>query len=865
MPGEYRPATNGKATLTIVKMYGYCVHRLSRIGGSWRFGLSPRQQNSLPQTARVVIVGGGIMGCGLAYHLAHEGWRDIVLLEKAQLTSGSTWHAAGQIMHSTSSFSLGKCVDYNIGLYAGKLERETGQSVSWHGCGSLRLAYDENELDWLRHTLSVARSLGFPVELVGPERVRELHPFYNVEGVVGALHTPADGHVDPSGVTNALAIGARQLGVKIIRQCRATDIKALPSGEWKVGTERGDIVCEHVVNAGGTYARQMGEWSGLQLPLTSMTHHYLVTDTVPEFLELDAELPVIRDDKLVSGYIRMEQKSGLIGIYEKENPNAVWIDHCPWEAENELFDPDYERIMPWLENAMERMPILAELGIKRNIHGAISHPPDGNPLLGPAPGVRNYWCCCGVQIGIGWGPGLTRELARWMAHGAADISMREFDPRRFGAYADKDWQVIKAKEDYCLRHEVPFPHFNRLAGRPVKPGPLYERLRGKGAVFEEVYGHERPRWFAGAGVSQCDHYSFRRNVVHDRVAREVAAVRERVGIMDITAFAKVEVSGADAAAFLDRLTANRLPRKPGGIILTHLLNRRGRIEIELTVSRLEHDRYYLTCAAFFEQRLLDHLRNQPGSESLTITNRSDSWAAVALQGPFARDVLAATTGASLDNADFRWLTARQVDIAGHPMWAMRMSYAGELGWEIHGPRESISSVYDALWRAGEAFGIADYGSFAMNAMRMEKGFPGAGELTNEVTLPEANVMRFAKLDKGNFIGRKQTLQSVNGFPPWICAYLAIDADGDADGHGGEAVLLDGAVVGSTTSVVYGHTVGKILAFAYVKPEAAVAGTALEVLVLGEPRPAVVLDEAAYDPGNLLPRADGACLHTGTER
>ncbi len=804
------------------------------------------------------------MGCGLAYHLAHEGWRDIVLLEKAQLTSGSTWHAAGQITHSTSSFALGKCVDYNIGLYSGKLERETGQALSWHGCGSLRLAYDEDELDWLRHTYSVARSLGFPVELVSRQRVNELHPFYNTEGVIGALHTPADGHVDPSGVTNALAIGARQLGARIVQRCRATDIKPSTNGEWRVATQRGDIVCEHVVNAGGTYARQMGRWSGLQLPMTSMTHHYFITDTVPEFRELHAELPVIRDDKRVSGYIRMEQKSGLIGIYEKANPNAVWIDHCPWEAENELFDPDYERVLPWLENAMERMPVLAELGIKQNIHGAISHPPDGNPLIGPAPGVRNYWCCCGTQIGIGWGPGLTRELARWMVRGAADISMREFDPRRFGAYADQRWQLIKAKEDYCLRHEIPFPHFNRLAGRPVKPGPLHELLREKGAVFEEVYGHERPRWFAGDGVEQRDHYSFRRNAVHDRVAREVAAVRERVGIMDITAFAKVEVSGADAAVFLDRLTANRLPRKPGGIILTHMLNRRGRIEIELTISRLEHDRYYLTCAAFFEQRLLDHLHHHLAGGALRISNRSDQWSALALQGPFSRDVLAACTDAALDNAGFRWLSARRLDIAGLPMWALRLSYAGELGWEIHGPREHMPAVYDALWRAGEAFGIADYGSFAMNAMRMEKAFPGASELTNEVTLFEANVMRFVQLDKGDFIGAAPTRRSLEHSPPWVCAYLAIEADGVADGHGGEAVLWGGEVVGSTTSVAFGHSVGKVLAFAYVKPEAAVAGCALEVLVLGEPRPAVVLEQAAYDPGNLLPRTDSAKLLAGAK-
>ena len=807
--------------------------------------------------AKVVIVGGGIMGCGLAYHLAHEGWSDVVLLEKAELTSGSTWHAAGQITHSTSSFGLGKCVDYNIGLYAGALEAETGQSVTWHGCGSFRLAYNEDEMDWLRHTLSVGRSLGFNIELVGTERIAELHPFYNLDGVLGALHTPDDGHVDPSGVTQALAAGARKQGVTIIRRCRATDITQLPSGEWKVATEKGDIVCEHVVNAGGTYARQMGEWSGLQLPMTSMTHHYLVTDTVPEFLELETELPVIRDDRRVSGYIRMEQKSGLIGIYEKQNPNTVWVDHCPWEAENELFDADYDRILPWLEAAMDRMPIFAELGIKREVHGAISHPPDGNPLIGPAAGVNNYWCCCGTQIGIGWGPGLTRELARWMVHGAADISMREFDPRRFGAYATKDWQVIKAKEDYCLRHEIPFPHFNRLAGRPVKPSPLYERLKEKGAVHEEVYGHERPRWFAKGGVERQDHYSFRRNEVHDMVGAEVRAVREGVGVMDISAFTKVEVTGSGAEAFLDRLVANRLPQKVGGIVLTHLLNRRGRIEIELTIVKLAEERYYLVCAIFFEQRLLDHLARHLDGEVVDVTKRSDDWSALALQGPKSRDVLAATTPAALDNESFRWLSAREIEIASRPMWAFRLSYAGELGWEIHGPREHMLEVYDALWAAGEAHGIADYGSFAMNAMRMEKMFKGAGELTNEVTLPEADVMRFVKLDKGEFLGRAQTEASLAGAVPWICAYLEIEPDGVEDGHGGEAVLLDGEVVGSTASVAFGHTVGKILAFAYVKPHAAKPGTRLEVVIAGASRLARVLGEPAYDPQSLLPRTDAA--------
>ena len=819
-----------------------------------------QQDSKLPTQARVVIVGGGVMGCGLAYHLGHEGWSDVVLLEKAELTSGSTWHAAGQITHSTSSYGLGKCVGYNIDLYAGQLEAETGVSVTWHGCGSFRLAYTDDEMDWLRHTMSVGTALGFPMELVGPEEIRKQHPFYNLEGVQGGLHTPDDGHADPSGVTQALAAGARMKGVKIIRRCRATNITQAESGEWIVETEMGTIRCEHVVNAGGTYARQMGEWSGLQLPMTSMTHHYLVTDTVPEFIDLEAELPVIRDDKMVSGYIRMEQKSGLIGIYEKENPNTVWEDHCPWDAENELFEADYDRIMPWLENAMDRMPVLAELGIKREVHGAISHPPDGNPLIGPAPGVRNYWCCCGTQIGIGWGPGLSRELARWIVHGSADISMREFDPRRFGSYADQDWQVTKAKEDYCLRHEIPFPHFNRLAGRPIKPSPLYDRLMAKGAVYEEVYGHERPRWFAGDGVEQEDHYSFNRNIVHDRVGREVRAVREAVGIMDISAFTKVEVSGPAAAAALEQMIPNRLPRKDGGIVLTHLLNEKGRIEIELTVIKLAEERYYLVCAAFFEQRLIDHL-SRHGSDAvasggMVVTCLSEAWAALALQGPKSRDVLQATTDAALDNAAFRWLSAQEINIAGHPVQALRMSYAGELGWELHGPAENMLAVYDALWAAGEAHGITDYGSFAMNAMRLEKAFKGAGELTNEVTLPEADVMRFVRMDKDDFIGKAATEASqASNSMPWICAHIAVEPDGIADGHGGEAVLVDGKVVGSTSSMAYGHAVGKILGFAYMKPEAAAAGTEIEVVIMNEKRRGIVLGEPLYDPENSKPRVD----------
>jgi len=417
--------------------------------------------------AKIVIIGGGVMGCSLAYHLCKAGWTDLVLLEKAELTSGSTWHAAGQVSHSVSHLGLAHINKYATELYP-QLEAETGQNCSWHGCGSLRLAYCRDEIDWLQYTVSVGRNLGLNLEVIGPSEIAELHPFYNLEGVQAALYTPDDGHVDPAGVAFAMAKGARMLGAEIVRFNQATGIRQKTNGEWRVQTQQGDIECEILVNAGGTYARQIGQWLGLELPIANLLHHYLITEAVPEFEHLQRELPVVRDDRQVSGYIRMEQKSALIGIYEKANATTIWDQGTPWEAEHELFDADYDRIGPWLENALQRLPVVAELGIKRVVHGAITHPPDGNMLLGPVVGLNNFWLCCGSQIGIAWGPGAGKYLAQWMMHGAADISMRPFDPRRFGSWITDQFRLDKAREDYLLRHETPFPHLDRPACRPYE-------------------------------------------------------------------------------------------------------------------------------------------------------------------------------------------------------------------------------------------------------------------------------------------------------------------------------------------------------------------------------------------------------------
>jgi len=805
--------------------------------------------------ARIVIIGGGVMGCSLAYHLCKEGETDVVLLEKGELTSGSTWHAAGQITHSVSHYSLAKMAAYGTELYP-KLEDETGQSCTWHGSGSLRMAYSEDEVDWIKYTLSVGKGLGHHMEIIGPERIAELHPFYNLEGVKAALYTPHDGHVDPAGVTFAMAKGARMMGASVIRHNRVFGVTPAENGGFVVHTGQGDIKAQRVVNAGGTYARQVGEWLGLDLPIANMLHHYLITDTVPEFVELDRELPVVRDDQQVSGYIRMEQKSGLIGIYEKANAASVWDEGTPWESENELFEADYDRIMPWLENSLERMPILADKGIKSVVHGAITHPPDGNMLLGPS-GVKNFWLCCGSQVGIAWGPGAGKYLAQWMVKGAADVSMRSFDPRRFGAHIDDEYRIDKAKEDYLLRHEIPFPHLDRPGCRPShsKLSPLYEILKQKGAVYEDIYGWERPYWYAINGVEQKHIDSFRRSELFDVIGNEVRGMRAHAGIADLTAFAKVEISGADTDSYLNRISSNKLPQKTGSVALTYLIMDNGRIEGEATFIKLGDNHYYIVYAAVREAALLNWMKEEVlAGEVVEFNNVSEDYGVIMLAGPTSREILAACTDAPLDNASFRWLSTQQINVAGiDNVRALRVTYTGELGWELHVPMTGMLDVYKALVSGPHSAGLVHIGSATLNSVRMEKAYRSGHEITNEVTLAEADVTRFSR-DNG-FQGAEVSLAAPQR---WVLAYLQLDepAKGavQADPLGSESVWFEGEAVGQISSGGYGYDKGRFLAFAYIRPELNAPGIELEVLIMGEPRRAVVIEQCVYDAGNLLPRS-----------
>ncbi len=440
--------------------------------------------------ARVVVVGGGMMGCGLLYHLAEEGWSDCVLIEKGELTSGSTWHAAGQCPSFIGSYNMAKIHHYSNTLYP-TLEEKTGTYVSWHGCGGIRLAFSQEEVDWFARVSGIAANIGFDLNVIGPDEISKIIPYLGTDGVLAGAYTTGDGHIDPAGACNALAAGARQMGAQVILRNRVTDIQQLPSGDWNVITEQGDIICEHVVNAAGCYAGIVAAWVGVEAPFVNMLHQYFVTEPIKEFVESDDEIPVIRDPS-ASCYYRQEQKSGLIGVYETAMGTAqeAWAPGGvpAWESESELFEANFERSLPHLERVLARMPIWAEAGIKRVVHGAISHTPDSNPLLGPAGGVRNFWMCTAASVGIAQGGGCGKYLAQWMVHGDADINMAEFDPRRFGTWADDDFARDTAFEEYNRMYACPVPGLELPTGRAKRTTPLYEKLRDKGAVHTRAFG-----------------------------------------------------------------------------------------------------------------------------------------------------------------------------------------------------------------------------------------------------------------------------------------------------------------------------------------------------------------------------------------
>ena len=796
--------------------------------------------------ARIVIVGGGIMGVALAYHLAEEGETNVMLIEKGELTSGSTWHAAGQCPSLVSNYNLAKIHDYGNRLYP-TLEEKTGQYVSWHASGGIRVARQQADLDWFHYMKGIADNVGFHMEIIDAAKIKELNPLYDIDGVIAGAWTLDDGHADPSGLTNAMARGATDMGVKIVRHNRVTDINRLPSGEWEVDTELGKVTAEIVVNAAGSFARQVAQMVGADVPIANMEHHYIVTGAIQEFIDRDEEFPVMRDP-YASAYIRQEQKSGLIGIYESTGLTEAWGPDGlpPWSSDSELFPDDLDRLMPWLERAMNCMPPMLEAGIKRIVNGAIPHSADGPPLLGPVAGLDNFWLCCGSSFGIAQGAGCGKYLAQWMIHGDAEINMTGFDPRRFGDFADRHYMREKGFQDYGLTYATPLPGEEFPAARDCRLSPLHANLAEQGAVFTQTFGWERPQWFSLDGrEEEC---SYRRNNVFEVVRAECEAVRDRVGVIDMTGFAKYTVRGAGAEAFLNRLLANRMPKRDGGMALAHFLSRQGRILGEATVTRIAGDHFYLLSAASAEMRDLDHLlQQQEEGEAVEITNATEQRGVMVVAGPRSRELLATLTDAPLDNEHFPWRSAQEITIAGVKTLALRINYVGELGWELHPQMADLEALYAAVWAAGEAHGIANFGLYALNSLRMEKAYRGWGaELTNEVTMLEADMARFFNDTKDDFIGKSATETADTG--PLRLVYFSVDAL-NADVRGGEPIFVGGDCVGVTTSGGYGHAVQQSLGFGYVPPAHAVPGSVLEVGLLDARCPATVLSDPAYDPAN----------------
>jgi dimethylglycine dehydrogenase len=788
------------------------------------------------------------MGVGLLYHLALEGWSDIALIEKGELTSGSTWHAAGQCPQFNGSLNMSKVHLYGTQLYP-QLEKLTGQAVSWHGCGGLRLATTDEEVNWFKYVYGVSRLAGYECEIIGPGEIKQYHPFLETFGVKAAFRTVTDGHVAPADITNAMAAGARQLGAEIHRRTRVMDIKLLPSGEWNVITDKGNITCQHVVNSAGSYCDVVGSWTGHNVPIANMLHHYMITEPLKELIDLAPELPVVRDP-YSHAYLREETNGVLVGPYETATAHLCWDGQPPaWDFESELVAPELDRLTPWLERATERMPIFGNAGLKSIISGAITHTPDGTYLSGPAPGPKNYWMHCGASIGICQGGGAGKYLAQWMVHGQAEINMREFDPRRFGNWASKDYTAEVSVADYHHMYYCYKPGEQHEVGRGLRRSSLYERLKSEGAQFAQIFGWERSRWYDTTGKGEA--YSFKRSNWFDAVRDEALAVREKVGLMDLSTFSKFEVTGPDAYGFLERICANKIPAKDGGIILGHLLNENGFIESEITVTRLGPEHFYVLSAAVAQLHDKDQLEwRRLATEKVTITDVTDDFGVLVLAGPLAREVLSKCTSSDLSNASFRWLTGKEAEVAGvKKVRLLRVNYVGELGWELHVPMADMPKVFDALTKAGKPYGLKLFGTYAMNSLRMEKSYRGWGsELTTEIDMFEASMERFIRLEKPEFTGKAATLSMHQRGARMKLVPLEV-ANTDSDCVGNEPVYSGDRIVGLTTSGGYGHAVRKSLAFAYVDPKMTGVGTGFDVLMFGEKRKASIIGESPWDPAN----------------
>ncbi len=811
----------------------------------------------MTQHARVVVIGGGVVGVATLYHLAKKGWPDVVLFERKELTSGSTWHAAGLLPLFNMSYSVGQLHKYSVQLY-GELEAETGQDVGLRRVGNIRLATTADRMDEYRQYAGVARTIGVDVEFLTPEQVLDIWPLAVADGLIGAIRHPADGYIQPADLTQALARGARSRGAEIKRQTRVLGIEQQPGGEWLVRTDAGDWLCEHIVSATGDFARRTGAMVGLDVPVLPVEHQYIVTEAHPGIRERQAqglpEMGVLRESD-GSWYMREEAGGLLLGPYERGAP-ACYLDGPADDSEYELFNADLERLAPHIESAIHRVPAFGELGVKNVYNGAIPYTPDGSPIVGPAWDKRNFWLNEGHSFGITAAAGAGWQLAEWIVEGEPTIDMLGVDPRRFGDYATGAYLKAKNEEAYANVFTIHYPDEERPAARPHRTAPCYDRMKVLGAVFGQKFGWERPNWFAPKSTPQTDHWSFRRSRWFEHVGEECRNVRDNVGLLDMTAFAKARLSGPGAAAFLDRFVANRLPSAPGRIGLCHALNARGGVHSEFTILRESETSFYLVSAGAFQRLDHDFLRRQmPTDGSVRFENLTNAMGVLVVAGPKARELLQRVCDADLGNAAFRWLTGKETSIGLAPVKLMRLNFVGELGWEIHHGIEYQNAIFDTLMAAGADLGLKPFGIRAMDSLRVEKSYRMIGaELSIEYAALESGLHRFVRLDKGDFTGRAGLLAwQQRGFANAFVT-LAVDGLADADPLGNNPLYVASEMVGRSTSGNYGFRLERSLALAMVRPELAAEGTALEIEVLGERYPAVVVPESPWDPANRRLRA-----------
>jgi dimethylglycine dehydrogenase len=810
-------------------------------------------------TTRVAVIGGGVVGCSVLYHLTKLGWSDVMLIERSELTSGSTWHAAGGFHTLNGDTNMAALQGYTIRLYK-ELEAITGMSCGLHHVGGITLADNQARFDMLKAERAKHRYMGLDTEILTPAEVSKMTDgMVNIDGIIGALYDPLDGHLDPSGTTHAYAKAARMGGATIVTQNRVIETNPRADGTWDVVTEQGTIHAEHVVNAGGLWAREVGAMAGVYLPLLPMAHQYLVTDDIPEIMAILAtgrEFPHVMDPG-GENYLRQEGRGLCIGFYEK--PCEPWsLDGTPWTFGHELLNEQFDKIEDSVNFAYRRFPVLERTGVKRVIHGPFTFAPDGNPLMGPVPGLRNYWSACAVMAGFSQGGGMGLSLAQWIIHGEVERDPRGFDVARFGTWTTPVYTVPKVIENYQMRFSVSYPNEERPAARQFRTTPMYEVFDGMNAVWGAQYGLEVVNYHALPGEPRYEEPSFKRSNAWEATRQEVMAVREGVGINEVQNFGKYRVTGPKArvwldgimaGAWLDRIMAGAIP-KPGRLSLTPMLAHSGKIFGDFTVSCLSETEFQVT-ASYGAQGWHGRWFDQNAMDGVRVDNISDACTGFQIAGPRARDLLAKVTRSDVSAGAFRFMDVRRMTVGMADCIVQRVSYTADLGYEIFCDHMSVRHLWDVLHAAGEEFGLRPFGMRAMMSLRLDKWFGSWGrEFSPDYTPCETGLDRFIRWNKpADWIGKAAAMAEKAAGPKRKLVSFIVDA-ADADVVAWEPIWLDGAVVGYCTSGGYSHWTGQSVAQGFLPTDRVQDGLAVEIELLGERRPARVHLAPLWD-------ADGA--------